>query len=73
MIFDSLDNHDDDVDDDDHGVDDDDDDDDDEVRSTEDVMLGHSRLPHLPASSLHTNTMCAADGEDDDADCEGIE
>ena len=45
----------------------------DEVRSTEDVMLGHSRLPHLPASSLHTNTMCAADGEDDDADCEGIE
>ena len=44
----------------------------DEVRSTEDVMLGHSRLPHLPASSLHTNTMCA-DGEDDDDDCEGNE
>ena len=28
-------------------------------------MLGHSRLPHLPASALHTNTMYGGDDEDD--------
>ena len=59
----------DDYDDDDEDEVDDYDDDKDEVRSTGDVMLGHSRLPHLPASALHTNTMYGGDDHDDDYHC----
>ena len=36
-----------------------------EFRSTGDVMLGHSRLPHLLASALHTNTMYIYDDDHD--------